>query len=243
MNNPDIRPDDWLPYRARQSFNLYELACLLHRQDPERLSSVISFEQIAHDRATGIPIDAGTPGRIAERINLLPEQMLGDAVGGMLATLKKATGASTVQRQVSIDEARRVTAALRLEWPAELDSPRALTQPTPSASASAVALPERVATPAEAVPVSGAGVVKHTTKTRRDPLAAVFARAKSEATDSTCPHSVWAALVAMATGNAAPPELTDYREDKGLQATGARGGWLSKSAFLDRWRRSSVQPR
>lgn len=104
----------------------------------------------------------------------------------------------------------------------------------------AVATPEPVAAPAEAVPALGAGVVKHTTKTRRDPLAAVFARAKSEATDSTCPYSVWAALVAMATGNYAPPELTDYRDDKGLQATGARGGWLSKSAFLDRWRRGRV---
>jgi hypothetical protein len=141
MNNPDIRPDDWLPYRARQSFDLYTLACLLHRQDPERLSRVIYFE------AEGIPIDERTPDRIAERINRLPEQTLGDAVGGTLATLKKATGASTVQCQVSIDEARRVTAALRLEWPAELDSPRAPTQPTPSASAPAVAVPAPVARP------------------------------------------------------------------------------------------------
>lgn len=114
--------------------------------------------------------------------------------------------------------------------------------PAPSASASDVAPPEPVADPAEAVPVS-AGIVRHAIKARRDPLASVFARAMQEATDSACPYSVWAALVAMATGNAAPPELTDYREDKGLQATGARGGWLSKGAFLDRWRRGSVQPR
>lgn len=123
----------------------------------------------------------------------------------------------------------------RATW--RLQSPSA-----PSASAPAVALPEPVAAPAEAVPVS-AGIVRHAIKARRDPLASVFARAMQDATDSACPHSVWAALVAMATGNAAPPELTDYREDKGLQATGVRGGWLSKSAFLDRWRRGSVQPR
>lgn len=136
-----------------------------------------------------------------------------------------------LQYTVTRDEAQRVAEAFGVSLDAA---------PAPSASAPAVAPPEPVAAPAEAVPVLGAGVVKHTTKTRRDPLAAVFARAKSEATDSTCPYSVWAALVAMATGNYAPPELTDYRDDRGLQATGARGGWLSKSAFLDRWRRGRV---
>lgn len=112
--------------------------------------------------------------------------------------------------------------------------------PAPSASAPAVAPPEPVAAPADAVSVQSTGIVRHSVKNRRSPLAAVFARAKREATDSTCPHSVWASLVAMATGSAAPPELTDYREDKGIQATGARDGWLSKDAFLDRWRRGNV---
>ena len=115
-------------------------------------------------------------------------------------------------------------------------APDALT----SASVPAAGHPEAVtaATQAEAVP--GAGIVRHAIRHRRSPLAAVFARAKREATDSACPHSVWAALVVMATGKAPPPELTDYREDKGIQATGTRSGWLSKSAFIDRWRRGAV---
>lgn len=140
-------PDDWLPYRVRQTLSLYELACLLHRHDPERFARAIHHEQVSHDRANGIPIDVGTPHRIAERFSLSPEQMLGDAVGGTLKTLKKATGASTVQHHVSINEARRVTAALRIEWPPGLDVPRAPTQPAPSASAPAVAVPEPAAKP------------------------------------------------------------------------------------------------
>lgn len=117
-------------------------------------------------------------------------------------------------------------------------APPAAPTPAPSASAPAVAVPEPVAAPVEAVPSEC--VVRHTLKTRRNPLDAVFARAKQEATDSTCPHSVWAALSAMAQGSHPPPELTDFDDAKGIQATGARNGWLPKSAFMDRWRRGAV---
>ena len=123
---------------------------------------------------------------------------------------------------------------------AEFEEFAGIAPQVPSASTPVAAHPESVTPTAEAVPVQGAGISKHVIQVRRNPLAAVFDRAKQEATDSTCPYSVWAALVAMATGQAAPPELTDYRGDKGIQATGARGGWLSKAAFMDRWRRGTV---
>lgn len=136
---------------------------------------------------------------------------------------------------------RRDLAGRLFDLPEPASAPReAIATPTtaPSASAPAVAVPEPVALPAEAVPSEC--VVRHTLKTRRNPLAAVFARAKQEATDSTCPHSVWAALSAMAQGSNPPPELTDFDNAKGIQATGARDGWLSKNAFMDRWRRGNV---
>jgi hypothetical protein len=67
--------------------------------------------------------------------------------------------------------------------------------PAPCASASTA--------PAVKAPTAGAGggVAPqqrrvHKVGTRAKPLAAVFARAKAAATDSTCPYSVWAALVA-----------------------------------------------
>jgi hypothetical protein len=109
--------------------------------------------------------------------------------------------------------------------------------PAPSASAPTVAPPEPAATATQAETVPGAGIVRHALKSRRNPLDAVYARAKQEATDQTCPHSVWAALVAMATGSNPPRELGEYRRTtEMIKATGARGGWLKKRAFMDKWR-------
>ena len=36
---------DWQKYRARPSFNLYQLAALLRRQDPDRLWAAVRYEQ------------------------------------------------------------------------------------------------------------------------------------------------------------------------------------------------------
>jgi hypothetical protein len=123
-----------------------------------------------------------------------------------------------------------------LEEPRPRSAPKPIEPGAEPASAPAMAVPEPVTPPAEAVP--DAGTVRHKLKsTRRNPLDAVYARAKREATDPTCPHSVWAALVAMATGSNPPRELGEYRRTTGMiKATGARGGWLKKSAVMDKWR-------
>lgn len=80
----------------------------------------------------------------------------------------------------------------------------------------------------------------HKTRNRAVPLAAVFEKAKELATDRSDPYSVWAALVELAQSRNSPPELTDFREDRGIQATGARNGWLTKEAFIERWKRGTV---
>lgn len=95
--------------------------------------------------------------------------------------------------------------------------------------------------PNESAKPQVAGSVTHLTGRRKNPLAAVFARAKAEATDEKCPHSVWASLVALPSGPNPPPELGEYRcASKRIKAAGARDGWLSKNAFMDRWRRGKV---
>lgn len=117
---------------------------------------------------------------------------------------------------------------------------------SPPAPADPVAPPAGAAARPEAPaaaqsPAAPRGVVRNSASRKRaDPLGAVFRRAKQEATDPTCPHSVWAALMALAAGKNPPPELTDFDDEKGIQATGARNGWLSKDAFIERWRRGTV---
>lgn len=115
---------------------------------------------------------------------------------------------------------------------------------SPPAPADPVAHPAGAAarlSAAAQAPAAPGGVVRNSASRKRaGPLDAVFRRAKQEATDPTCPHSVWAALMALAAGKNPPPELTDFDDEKGIQATGVRGGWLSKGAFIERWRRGTV---
>jgi hypothetical protein len=111
-----------------------------------------------------------------------------------------------------------------------------LEQPLPDRAPPAVQsepAPEEPASPAHSV-------VKSSSSRRKGALSAVLCRARQEATEPTCPHSVWAALVNLAQGKNPPPELTDYHPKNGIQATGTRTGWLTKAAFMERWRRGDV---
>ncbi|MEO8298887.1 MAG: hypothetical protein ABI574_13880 [Burkholderiales bacterium] len=89
---------------------------------------------------------------------------------------------------------------------------------------------------------AGYPTLKHSTAKRKLALAAVFARAIDGATDPHDPDSVWAALVSLTMSKNAPPELLDYHEDKGIQAIGARNGWLTIRDFKKRWRDGNVRP-
>jgi hypothetical protein len=119
-----IQPEEWQPYKAWRSFNLYELACLLHRVSPERLASAITRERIARIRAVeGREPTKEDLGNVLELINVIPEMMLGDTIGGTLKTLKTATAAPHIRVPVEVAEARRLTSAMGLTWPAELETP------------------------------------------------------------------------------------------------------------------------
>ena len=140
--------------------------------------------------------------------------------------------------------------AIRVEDAARLFGPEIVAEPVPVAPSAVAVVPDSASAPASTPePVAGTAgagdhpggaAVRHRAASRRQPLAAVFARAKDEATDRTCPHSVWASLVALATGKNPPRELTDFDEEKGIQATGTRSGWLTKAAFMERWRKGNV---
>ncbi|MDI3514018.1 MAG: hypothetical protein PWP40_1247 [Rhodocyclaceae bacterium] len=110
---------DWLPYRARQSFNLFEIAALLCRQDPERLvDSVLR----ARSRDVAPMCGPDDPAMALALFQSAPEMMLGDDVGGLLKAMQKALGVSNVRAPVSIAEAQRLAALFGIDWPPELQA-------------------------------------------------------------------------------------------------------------------------
>lgn len=122
LADTSAQPADWLPYRLRAAFNLFELACLLNRVDPERCSSAAFDEVRQHNRQIGMSRSADKPAHIIGLINAIPDRVLGDPVGETLKALKKAVGTPTMNAPVTTEVARTLAAGLGLTWPAELDS-------------------------------------------------------------------------------------------------------------------------
>lgn len=113
---------DWLPYRARQSFNLFELAALLRRQDPERLLSAVLREQHERNQELDRGREFETPAMILGMVQATPEAMLGDDVGELLKAMQKALGVSNARAPVSVAEAQRLAALFGIAWPPELQA-------------------------------------------------------------------------------------------------------------------------
>lgn len=110
-------------YAMRESFNLYELACLAHGADPELVAYNVHDEVAAHVRE--VHGDASTRvelSEIAMRVGVMPESTLGPEIGGTLKALCVATG-GTFQRAVSRADARRLLKALGLELLAGSEAP------------------------------------------------------------------------------------------------------------------------
>lgn len=80
--------------------------------------------------------------------------------------------------------------------------------------------------------------VIHKLKRRADQLAAVIAKAKSEALNANDWTSVWAALVAMAQSADRPPPLLGYAEGEGVKyqtdSAEAPVGWMTREAWRKR---------
>jgi hypothetical protein len=106
-------------YALRETLNLYELACLAHGADPERVSDRAWLDVREHWRAAHGWMRSPTPVEVAEQIGATPEAILGEQIGGALKALCIATGGS-FQRAVPIAQARRLLGALELDLPPEL---------------------------------------------------------------------------------------------------------------------------
>jgi hypothetical protein len=106
-------------YALRETLNLYDLACLAHGADPERVSDRAWLDVREHRRTAHGWMSGPTPVEVAELIGAIPETILGDQIGSTLKALCIATGGN-FQRAVTIAQARRLLGALGLDLPPEL---------------------------------------------------------------------------------------------------------------------------
>jgi len=112
-------------YGLRESFNLYELACLAHGADPELVAYNVHDEVAAHVREVhGDAWPRVALSDIAVRVGTMPESTLGPEIGSTLKALCVATG-GTFQRAVSKADARRLLTVLGLSLLGGPESPDA----------------------------------------------------------------------------------------------------------------------
>lgn len=121
LSNQAIR---WDAYHLRDSFSLFELACLVNRLDPEAV----------HDDAVAAVKRHGGPmadvfardhvGAVKVMYNS-PAMYFIPPVGDTLAAMKQATS-QTLGYTVSTDRAKQIAQGLGYQWPVELEhqSPR-----------------------------------------------------------------------------------------------------------------------
>lgn len=113
-------PEEWSAYQFRDSFNLFELACLLNRKDPEMVSND-AVAAIRHDRSDPDSLDLLLSGHeLASAIMLRPETYLSHPVGKTLAMLRKAAGTHGWAKTPR-DKAQQLAKAVGLAWPPELE--------------------------------------------------------------------------------------------------------------------------
>ncbi len=127
---------DLMAYRARERFNLFELACLLHRADPERVHN--DTWNGWRDRKLQIGFDRAelTPALFIGELDLMPELLAGPLIGGTIKQLKKAIGCATIMHSIGADQARTLADSLGLAFPPELSAAQP-PQPAPQAEVTA----------------------------------------------------------------------------------------------------------
>lgn len=138
---------DLMAYRARERFNLFELACLLHRADPEKVSDDTRNGWRDHKLQIGYDRAELTPALFIHELDLIPELLAGPLVGGTIKLLKKATGCATIWNSIEATKARTLADSLGLAFPAEL-MPTLRQRPAPQAEAPAVGVSGGGAVPA-----------------------------------------------------------------------------------------------
>lgn len=87
-----------------------------------------------------------------------------------------------------------------------------------------------------------ADIKKHAIVTRSNSLKAVINKAKTLAEDPSDAHSIWAALVELATGDNRPAPLIGYADSEGIKwEDNGTVKFLSKKNFADRLRRAKAR--
>ncbi|MFT3820460.1 MAG: hypothetical protein QM750_23085 [Rubrivivax sp.] len=217
----EMRPDDWLPYKARDTFNLYELACLLHGEDPERVSDAVTQELLDRHRMPGGVGRGLGPAEVVGLLEAQPRATMGDKLGGALVALKKATGSTRMQHALSRARARDLVQLLGYVWPAELG-------PAGDAAASAP-----VAMAAAARPT-----VTHSTSAlrRSHVLDAVLDPLRAKHGDNLLP--IWVELEGLARASSRPPPLAGVTSGGVRYHDGGQVKTFTKDALRSKLARS-----
>ena len=106
---------DWLPYRARHSFSLFELAALLRRQDPWKVHCY-AFDNHKRHLKKRVCLDA-----FASYAEIAPNGVFGDSIGWLACDLIKANGKNSyLATHVDLTRAKSLAAAVGADWPPEL---------------------------------------------------------------------------------------------------------------------------
>lgn len=116
--DPKAAPIDWVAYRFRDGFTLFELACLLNRLDPRAVSD--DAHQAIRSRGGAAAEVLNSPAATAEMLYLCPENYFFPPVGATLERLKRAAG-SRLGLSVNAAMARGLVAMLGLPYPPELE--------------------------------------------------------------------------------------------------------------------------
>lgn len=132
MKTARITDLDFAAYRRWGHFNLFQIACFIHRLDPDRFHQEIMGEFLDLEREmdpTGYLKNANE--LFVAKLNGLPQVMLGDEVGQDLAALKKASGGRSAYFTLPASEAPGLVSDIGRTWPDELRVPDA-TKPAPA---------------------------------------------------------------------------------------------------------------
>ena len=111
---------DWRRYRRRTSFNLFEIAALLRRQDPKRLTDAVLQEQRERNRELDRGREFETPEMVLGLVQAMPEALLGDDVGGLLKAMQADLDVDNVRAPITLAEAQELAAVFGIDWPPEL---------------------------------------------------------------------------------------------------------------------------
>lgn len=111
-------PEDLAAYALRETWSLFECACLLHGAAPEQVARRAYDDRRKYElQAFGPSAASLRPADIDAWVDLQPEAALGDTIGGTLKRLRIASGAKSMHHSVTQASARSLARGLGLAVP------------------------------------------------------------------------------------------------------------------------------